>query len=68
MDGAMSDSTAASFAQPMTWEEAFNFAHEEGVAAFTALMHGDTDTARALLDSARAANALARELHDRMFR
>lgn len=47
-----------------TWREAFSFAHEESVRAFAALADGDTETARSLLDSAKAANRLARQLHD----
>lgn len=64
----MSDSMAAIFARPLTWDEAFAFAHQEVVASFCALCHGDVEGAAMLQRSAEEARILANELYERTIR
>lgn len=49
--------------QPITWREAFLFAHEEGMRAFDLLADGDIVGAEMLIESAKEANSLAAQLH-----
>jgi hypothetical protein len=58
MDGPM-------ISLPTTWREFFDAAHEDGMLAFDALEAGDFDAAKALNESAKEANALAKIAHER---
>jgi hypothetical protein len=48
----------------VSWEDAFNFAHEEGCRSIDAAQHGDFVGASILLESAVEANRLAKCLFD----